>query len=182
MLSPDNTVIVLMDADGGEAAPEAVEAKRRIIDCAQALALPIVRVLYPGATPAPTPSGSQFPKEIDHAFIVFQPVSAEWQKTTLATTLLATGRRQLLISGDWLEEGVSLLAHHAMRAGMDTYVCIDACSAIRPDQEPILLARLVQHNIVVTTCEQVVREWLALCSNAKRDIVRLLVEKLPSDS
>lgn len=176
MLNPEQSIIAVVDglSDGR---PTQIGEVLRLIACARALGIPALGAYYPedllvGAIQSHASMndvGSWFPVD---------PVEARWQSTALALALQSKGRRQLLICGIWLEEAVSILAHQTSLFGLDVHVCIDASPALRPDQVSVLQARLVQHNIVVTTSELVVRHWLALASPDNRAAAQRLLQGL----
>lgn len=155
-----------MDSQPSGSLPPPVDSIRRILSYAKTLSIPVLHAHYP----ADLTSGVLQTLEVvpaDIRSIPFHPAAPDWRSTALAASLHATGRRQVLLAGLWLEEAVSLLAEHAIRIGFDAYVSIDASPAVVQDQSAILRARLRQHGVVVTTTEQALREWLAL-SSAKR--------------
>lgn len=182
MLTPDDSIVAIMAISSSAAASDCTKETSRIIQCAHLLAIPTLNVTYSHVASISTLHRSVSLVSGHASALEFEPEVEEWQGTKLAETLLATGRRQLLICGKWLEEGVSLLALRAMRAGVDAHVCVDASPALHSDQMPILLARLVQHNVVVTTSEQVVREWLALSSSDRRSAAQQVLDEILRNS
>lgn len=181
MLLPDQSILVLVDGPSNDQAAGIGDGLLRVSRCARALEIPIIAATYPGQLPAGL-IGQDGGLVEGVTRIAFEPNADEWPRTPLARALAETGRRQLLICGYWLEEGITLLAHHALRAGLDPYVCVDVARALRPEHVPILQMRLVQHNVVVTTSEQAVREWLALTTVERRDAAQRILDAPPLHS
>ena len=149
-------------------------------NAAEILAIPVIAAHYSDNLEDGAP---QTPLKIRHLplAIPIEPDAAVWRETSLASAIHATSRRQLLVAGLWLEEAVSLLAHHAIRVGLDVYVCIDACPALRPDQTQVIQSRLLQHGVVVTTTEQALREWVALASSERKAEAQRVLSKSASN-
>lgn len=166
MLNPTCSVMIILHTQGLGEETAAFRALSRVVTCAEALSIPILSAYYPmDARQAMIGNGNLSSRAFPH--YPFEPDVETWQGTELGTAIADTGRRQLLICGGWLEEGVTLLAHRALRTGLDVFVCIDASLALQKDHVVTLQMRLIQHNAVVTTAEQAVREWLALSPSEK---------------
>lgn len=161
MLVPDNSIFVIANSSGANFSANVGTITRRLADVASLLSVPIIIANYP-ANCSTQLIDTECSMRDDFLRIPFEPGTAEWRSSKLATALVETGRRKLLICGYWLEEGVSLLALHASLVGFDSYVTVDLSPALCPELSPILQMRLVQHNVVVTTSTQVLREWAAL--------------------
>lgn len=166
MMTPDHSILLVVDTPAETHSPHALPALSQLFNSARVLAIPAVVANYPAVGSAGMLEG-QLAISDDCPRISFEPGAEQWRGSKLATALFESGRRQLLICGYWLEEGVSLLALHALQAGFDVYVAIDASPALSPGDLPTLQLRLVQHNVVVTTSTQILREWKALASTDK---------------
>ncbi|MEQ1696754.1 MAG: hypothetical protein ABL901_13015 [Hyphomicrobiaceae bacterium] len=181
MLNPQNSIVVMLEALPISGDIAAGSSLQRVISCAEALSIPIFCASYRLDKLEKT-IRAEAPSSIGYPSFPFEPEVDEWQTTVLAQAIAATGRRQLLICGRWLKEGITLLAHQAMRIGLDAYVCIDISLPLQQDHLTTLQLRLVQHNIVVTTTEQAVREWIALSPSEKRQLTLPFLKIAPERS
>lgn len=162
MLHPSTSSIVAINAPATSVASrgDAAAIVARLFDFAEIATIPTCLAEYPAPVSAGLIDNSLFrsrPKSYP-----FEPATAAWAATSLGKAIAETGRSQLVICGYWLEDAVTLLAAHAMRAGLDTYVAIDGCGCLDSSSRGTLQARLTQFNAVVTTTRQIAREWAAL--------------------
>lgn len=181
MLTPAQSLFVIVGSELTEFGSECGDCLVRLIDCAEILDIPVISAKYPEQLKNGVVQTRLKLRHLPPA-IPIEPYAADWRETPLASAIHGSGRRQLLVGGLWLEEAVSLLAHHAISVGLDVYVCIDACLALCPDQAQVLQSRFIQHGIVVATTEQTIREWVALASSEKRTAAQCLLNNSASNS
>lgn len=176
MLHPDHCVLVCVESQGQPCVVEMTKIIENLSKAAFALSMPILRTGYGVSAAEKYDLGSTLK---DFTRIEFEPASARWEASNLAQTIAATNRAQILVCGFWLEEAVTLLALRTLQAGIDVYLCVDAIASIRSDQETTHYSRLKQHNAVLTTAGQAVREWCALCENKNiSSLLSPIIERL----
>lgn len=167
MLQPELSLLIGIDAPLRDPIPAAVSMTDALFKVATSLTVPVLIAAYPqslepGIIVTCCPEASRYQR------LPFEPATSPWTSTVLASEIFASSRRQLIVCGFWLEEAVTLFVLQTLYAGLDVYVSSDATGAIVHDQQSTLLSRLVQHNAVVTTTEQVLREWGALTTDERK--------------
>lgn len=169
MLHPSSSVLVIVDAPAltRNVASTSMAALKTLIDAADLLGIPTVSVRYPD-TGIPGHIAIAGTVSKSAADIPFDPAASDWPATQLGKAIAKTGRGQMIVSGFWLEEAVTLLILRGLSIGVDTYLSIDATAAINPECVPAALARLTQAGTVPTTTQQILREWAAL--NADQNV------------
>lgn len=133
-----------------------------ILTSADVLSIPSICVNYKAS--ANSLSGS-IRAPLQANAVDFDPSEENWHRSPMAKVVSASGRTRILICGNWLEEAVTLVTLRALVSGVDVYLCVDAIGSINADLISTHLARLEQHNAVLTSAGQVVREWSALCGD-----------------
>ncbi len=167
MMHPLTSVLTLIDTPTLYL-HEAAQALKNLImlsDAAVVLKVPIFTVRYPNK-PNTGLIAAAYPNWVTHPHIAFDPATIKWQDTEIARAIAKTGRTQLIISGLWLEEAITLLALKSLAIGLDTFVPIDATAAINAYDANPAHARLTQAGCVPTTSGQILREWAALSGDA----------------
>lgn len=180
MMHPTTSVLTLIDAPANDLcdAAQALRSLKMLNDAAVILRVPIFTVRYPD-TPDTGMMAAAYPNRSTHPHVAFDPAAAKWQDTELAQAIAKTGRTQLIVSGLWLEEAITLLALKSLAIGLDTFVPVDATAAINEDNANPSHARLAQAGCVPTTSEQILREWAALSGDTtmQSSIALLLHQK-----
>jgi hypothetical protein len=169
MLHPSSSVLVVVDAPAllPNVVSLSIGALKTLVDAADLLGVPTISVRYPDtAIPGQIATAGAVSRRVKD--IPFDPAAPDWLATQLGTAIAKTGRSQMIVSGLWLEEAITLLVLRGLAFGIDTYVSIDAAIAINPEFALAAHARLTQAGAVPTTTEQILREWAAL--NADQDI------------
>ncbi|MEQ1613743.1 MAG: isochorismatase family protein [Hyphomicrobiaceae bacterium] len=167
MMHPSTSVLTLIDAPAHEYCDTAPTLKnlKMLDDAAAILRVPIFAVRYPD-TPDIGLIATAYPNWSTYRHIAFDPATVKWQDTELAQAIAKTGRTQLIVSGLWLEEAITLLALKSLAIGLDTFVPVDATAAINEVDAKPAHARLTQAGCVPTTSGQILREWAALSGDA----------------
>lgn len=163
VLDPKSSVVLVIEststharADGQAAAPQ-----QRVVDAAAIVAAPVLVARHPDASPGPS-AGKRLAYMSDPPSFVLDAVTPNWSTTSLGVAVAATGRNQLIVAGQWLEDAVTLIVLRSLSVGYDTYVPLDATPAHDPALAAIAHTRLVQAGVVPTSSAQIVREWAAL--------------------
>jgi Isochorismatase family len=167
MLLPSTSALVVLDAPvDPRDRTTALSAMAVVLEATRLIQAPILAARYP------TPIGPGMLAPLAATLnpqtpLQFDPAAGPWPATAAARALAATGRNQLIVSGFWLEEAITLLALRSLSMGLDTYLAIDATAALDPTHAPMAHARLKQAGAVPTTSAQIVREWAALTSDVR---------------
>jgi hypothetical protein len=167
MLHPSSSVLVIVDAPAinPNVATSPMARLKALVDAADMICIPIVLAHYPN-TPVPGQIATASTIRRFDVVVPFDPAALDWPATQLGKAIAKAGRNQMIVSGFWLEEAITLLALRGLSIGVDTYVSIDATTAINPEFALAAHARLTQAGAVPTTTEQILREWTALSADA----------------
>jgi Isochorismatase family len=167
MMHPSTSVLALIDAPVTylcDAAPSLKNLKM-LVDAAVILRVPIFMVRYPDTADVGL-LATTYANWSTYPHVVFDPAAVKWQDTKLAQAIAKTERTQLIVSGLWLEEAITLLVLKSLAIGLDTFVPVDATAAINENDGNPAHARLTQAGCVPTTSAQILREWAALSGDA----------------
>ena len=168
MMNPSTSVLALIDAPAQELCDTAPALKnlKMLDDAAVILRVPVFTVRYPDSLDAGV-IATTYPNRSTYPHIVFDLAAVKWQDTELAQAIAKTGRTQLIVSGLWLEEAITLLALKSLAIGLDTYVPVDATAAINEHDANPAHSRLTQAGCVPTTSGQILREWAVLSGDGE---------------
>lgn len=177
MLHPQSSVLVVVDAATAipSTTPPSIPSLKTLLVAADLLGIPTIATRYP-ATSAPEHLGKPGSVGAPILNIPFDPAPSDWAATNLGRAIAQTERNQMIVSGFWLEEAITMLCLKGLSIGVDTYVPVDAAPAITPKFARTAHARLTQAGAVPTTTEQILREWSALSAdgNAQSKIIGML--------
>jgi hypothetical protein len=183
MLHPSTSAVVMIDAPGStQVVAPSLSALSTLVEAAQLLNIPVIVAGYL-TTAAPGVLALVRSTHNLGTLISFDPAAGPWPAAPIAQAIAATGRNQLIVSGFWLEEAVTMLVLKSLAVGLDAYVAIDAIAAINSDHSLAAHARLTQAGAVPTTSDQIAREWAALTDDDQvRSALLALVNRLPRNS
>jgi Isochorismatase family len=177
MLHPSSSVLAIVDAPviDPNSTLSSIAAIKTLRAVADLLEIPIVPVRFPN-TMIPGQIATTAAVSGCDSDIPFDPAAPDWLTTQLGKAIAKTSRNQMIVSGFWLEEAVTFLVLRGLSIGVDTYVTVDATTAINPEFALAAYARLTQAGAVPTTTEQILREWSALSvdTNVQAKILAML--------
>lgn len=167
MMLPSTSMLVIVDSPAIAYADDVtiLSALKVLFDAAALFNVPSFVVRY-SDRPAAGLINAICVSEAPAKNFQFEPTAAVWRTTILGKAIADTNRKQLIVSGLWLEEAVTLLALKSLATGLDTFIPIDATAAVKPTHAITAQARLTQAGAVPTSCEQVLREWAALSGDS----------------
>ena len=160
--------------------PRVLEATRRLIEGAKAVAVPIlVTEQYPrGIGPTATQVRDALPEGV-------RPIEKMSMSCLgapeFAARLRELGRRQVVVAGIEAQACVNQTVHQLLAAGFAVHLVVDAVSArFRRDYE-IAVDRLVRAGAVGTTVEAVLLEWVRSAEAPEFQTIRGLIrDPLPT--
>lgn len=107
----------------------------------------------------------------------FGTSGSSWSRSGLAPALTAEKRSSLIICGFWLETSVTFVALHALAAGFDVSLVMDATPSYTKEAREHSSNRLLQAGAVPMTTHQLVAEWAEQTTDlALRAKLSLLVQ------
>jgi nicotinamidase-related amidase len=165
LLSPDNSVLALIDHQGlmivGVESHPIQQIVNNLAGLAKAAKLfGVPTVLTSGGVkswggPILPELTAVFP---DHEAIDRTTLNA-WEDGAFVEAIEATGRRKLLVSGLWTEVCVAFPVLSALEAGYDVYVVVDTCGAADRATHDAALQRMAQAGAVLVSWIDVMCEW-----------------------
>jgi hypothetical protein len=166
MLHPQSSVLVVVDAAAAisSTTSPSIASLKTLLVAADLLGIPTIATCYP-VTAVPVHLGNTGSVGAPILNIPFDPAASDWAATNLGRAIAETERSQMIVSGFWLEEAITMLCLKGLSTGVDTYVPVNAAPAITPKFARTALARLTQAGAVPTTTDQILREWSALSAD-----------------
>ena len=171
LLTPDNTVVALIDYQDAQFATLGSISKERlllnvrvIVEAARLWEVPTVISTVGvdlGANDSTVQQIMDYMPE-DTVEIDRSGVNA-WEDEDFRTAILASGRRNVVIGGLWTEVCVAFPALDMLREGLHVYPVVDAIGGISNQSHEAALQRMVNHGAdpinAVSFAAEMMRNW-----------------------
>lgn len=178
MLTPENTLLIVIDVQGNLArvvaeSEPAIRAVARLVEGAKLLEMPVLLT-------------AQVPEKIGHTIPEIASLLPDqtdlprvhfsiWQDETVRQAILVSGRRQLLLCGFEAHICLYQSSMDLSDAGFEVYLAADAVSSRDPYNKKIALHEQSSQGIHLTTVEMVLFSLLRSAQHpAFKSISRLI--------
>ncbi len=169
LLTPDETVLLLVDPQAGLAFGVGSQDRQTLRDHLVALARTATLFGVPvivSTSASKVYSGPVMPavqEALPGVTAIERRNMNAWEDEAVRSAITATGRRRLLIAGLLTEACVSFPALSAIPEGYEVFVVADACGGLTPDSHDLALRRLAASDVQLTSWIQVLlelqRDW-----------------------
>jgi nicotinamidase-related amidase len=165
LLNPSDCAVVLVDIQAGLAFAAGSADRQGIRNAALALAKTAVAFSVPviaSTSASKVYSGPLIPP-LRAVLTNVTPIERRnmnlWEDDSVKASVVATGRRTLVVAGLLTEACVSFPVLSAMAEGYKVFVVVDACGGLTPDSHWAALQRMQQSGAVMTSWLQVLLEF-----------------------
>ena len=165
LLTPDNSVLALVDYQGLMLLAVESHPLQRIVNNATGLAktaklygVPTV-LTSAGARGFAGPTFPELTSVLSNLEGIDRTTLNPWEDQAFVEAIEATGRRKIVIAGLWTEVCVAFPVLSALEAGYEAYVVVDACGGVDRETHDAALQRMAQAGAELVSWMGVMSEW-----------------------